>query len=137
MKTLLLTTAYFLTVFSAAASANVAEQQSAARPNGAGSVEILIEGVSSDEGTIYASIYLTGEGFPTAKEAAFAYAAAPAADGSVVLSFDTVPAGPIAVAVLHDENDDQELSFSLIGYPKEAYGFSQNPKSMFGPPDFV
>jgi len=126
-----------LAAFSGIVSANVAEQQPIVRPAGAGSVEIRIEGVSSDEGTVYASIYLTGEGFPAAKDAAFAYTATPAADGTVVLSFDGVPAGPIAIAVLHDENGDQELSFSLLGYPKEAYGFSQNPKSMFGPPDFV
>ena len=137
MKTFLISVTWMLAAISGIASANVAEQQPTVRPAGAGSVEIRIEGVASDKGTVYASIYLSGEGFPAAKEAAFAFTAAPAEDGTVVLLFDAVPAGPIAVAVLHDENGDEKLSFSLLGYPKEAYGFSQNPKSMFGPPDFV
>ena len=40
------------------------------------------------------------------------------------------------VAVLHDKDGDEELSFNAFGAPKEKYGFSQNPYSMFGPPAF-
>jgi uncharacterized protein (DUF2141 family) len=133
MKSATCIIAAIFTLVSGIATANVAEQQT----KGSGSLEVRIEGVSSDKGTVYASVYLSDQGFPGVKDAAFDFSSVPAQDGSVVLTFNSVPAGPIAIAVLHDENGDEKLSFNLIGYPKEAYGFSQNPKSMFGPPDFV
>lgn len=102
----------------------------------AGAVEVRVEGVASTEGMIYASIFLSAEGFPGDKSMAFAYRAVPAQDGSVVLIFEEVPAGEFVVAVLHDADANEELSFNLLGMPKEDYGFSRDARAMFGPPKF-
>jgi uncharacterized protein (DUF2141 family) len=67
---------------------------------------------------------------------AFAYRAAPARDGTVVLIFEDVPAGEFVVAVLHDADANEELSFNLLGMPKEDYGFSRGARARFGPPAF-
>lgn len=47
-----------------------------------------------------------------------------------------IPFGKYAVTIFHDVNQDGELSTNFIGIPKEPYGFSNNPKSSFGPPSF-
>jgi uncharacterized protein (DUF2141 family) len=40
-----------------------------------------------------------------------------------------------AVALFHDENDNQHLDTNALGIPTEGYGFSNNPTLYFGPPD--
>ncbi|MGI9290850.1 MAG: DUF2141 domain-containing protein [Gammaproteobacteria bacterium] len=101
-----------------------------------GVVEVRVEGVSSSKGTVYASIFLSAEGFPGDKDMAYDYRAAPAQNGSVVLTFDQVPAGKFVVAVLHDADSNEEMSFNLLGMPKEDYGFSRDARAKFGPPKF-
>jgi uncharacterized protein (DUF2141 family) len=101
-----------------------------------GAVELRVEGVASTQGTVYASIFLQAEGFPGDKGMAFSYRAVPAQNGTVVLFFEEVPAGEFVVAVLHDADGNEELSFNLLGMPKEDYGFSRGARAMFGPPPF-
>jgi uncharacterized protein (DUF2141 family) len=48
----------------------------------------------------------------------------------------TLNKGKYAISVLHDENENNKIDFNFIGIPKEGYGFSNNPKIMFGPPSF-
>jgi uncharacterized protein (DUF2141 family) len=139
MKTLMLIFGALLVVLTACASTPKAELAAEARPVGTGSVEVSIENVTSLEGMLYASIYISAEGFPENKELAFDYRSAEATSanmGTVQFNFDSVPAGWFVVAVLQDEDGDQELSMSLMGIPSEDYGFSRNPDSLFGPPDF-
>jgi len=57
-------------------------------------------------------------------------------DGQAFAIFEEVPAGPIAVSVFHDEDDDGELDSAALGIPSEAFGFSANARDMFGPPSF-
>ena len=47
-----------------------------------------------------------------------------------------LPFGKYAITIFHDVNDNEELDTNFIGIPKEPYGFSNNPKSSFGPPGF-
>ena len=51
-------------------------------------------------------------------------------------TFENIPAGSYAVAVLHDENKNEKMDFNLVGIPKEAYGFSNNAKGFMAPPKF-
>jgi uncharacterized protein (DUF2141 family) len=54
----------------------------------------------------------------------------------VKIVFNNIPAGDYAVSLYHDENENQKMDSNFIGIPKEGYGFSNNPSSMFGPPDY-
>ncbi len=47
-----------------------------------------------------------------------------------------IPEGEYAISVYHDENSNNELDKALLGYPKEAYGFSNNPGKSLGKPSF-
>ena len=101
-----------------------------------GAVEVRVEGIKSSKGEVCASIYLSPEGFPGDKHMAFASRVAPAQDGTVVITFEEVPAGEFVVAVLHDADSNERMSFNLLGMPKERYGFSRGARAMFGPPPF-
>ncbi len=52
----------------------------------------------------------------------------------------TVPAAElpkkIAIAVYHDENEDDSLTLNRFGIPSERYGFSRNARGLVGPPEF-
>jgi uncharacterized protein (DUF2141 family) len=43
--------------------------------------------------------------------------------------------GYYAVAMFHDENNNNHLDTNAFGIPIEGYGFSNNPKLSLGPPD--
>jgi len=44
--------------------------------------------------------------------------------------------GKYSFKYFHDENNNKELDKYWIGAPSEGYGFSNNAKGTFGPPDF-
>ena len=54
---------------------------------------------------------------------------------TVTIKPDVRP-GIYAVAVLHDENENDEMDFNFLGMPLEGYGFSNDAAAMFGPPSF-
>lgn len=52
-----------------------------------------------------------------------------------VLRINDLASGEYWVRVYHDLNGNEELDVNYIGIPKEPYGFSNNVRPMFGPPD--
>ena len=44
--------------------------------------------------------------------------------------------GTYALAIYHDTNGNQKFDRTMIGLPAEAYGFSNNPNTFFGLPNF-
>ncbi|MDH3509778.1 MAG: DUF2141 domain-containing protein [Gammaproteobacteria bacterium] len=55
--------------------------------------------------------------------------------GEVLAQFYDIPPGIYAIAAYHDKNADGKLNtFMLV--PREDYGFSNDARSMFGPPSF-
>ncbi len=53
-----------------------------------------------------------------------------------VLKTIHLPHGEYAVKVYHDENGNDELDTRIFGIPIERYGFSNNAKGTFGPPEY-
>jgi uncharacterized protein (DUF2141 family) len=52
-----------------------------------------------------------------------------------VAEFHGLLAGTYAVSAFHDKNSDGKLN-TRIAIPRENYGFSNNARSLFGPPSF-
>ena len=105
----------------------------------AGSVEVTIEGITSTDGLIYASLFSSANGFPDERNLASANQSVPASDasnGTLVLKFMEIPAGAFALSIMHDANANGKLDTNFMGIPSEDYGFSHNPNSLFGPPSF-
>jgi uncharacterized protein (DUF2141 family) len=44
--------------------------------------------------------------------------------------------GKYAFRYFHDENNNATMDKSMLGIPKEGFGFSNNAKGTFGPPSF-
>ena len=108
-------------------------------PGSGGTADVTVAGLKSGEGMLFVSLYLNDEGYPGDWAKAFASRRVPASeavDGKMELTFEDVPPGPLVVTVIHDANGDGKLSTNFLGIPKEAYGFSNNAKSLFGPPKF-
>lgn len=51
------------------------------------------------------------------------------------LRFEGLPSGDYALALIHDENGNGKLD-TMMGIPREGFGFSRNPAIRFGPPKF-
>ena len=63
-------------------------------------------------------------------------AAAPSRKGRVIVTLSNIPPGRYAVTAYHDENANRDLDLNMLGMPKEAYGFSNDPPMLLGPPLF-
>ncbi|NDP21103.1 MAG: DUF2141 domain-containing protein [Paludibacter sp.] len=49
---------------------------------------------------------------------------------------ENIKTGKYAFKYFHDENKNKKLDTNWISIPKEGYGFSNNAKGKFGPPEF-
>jgi uncharacterized protein (DUF2141 family) len=106
------------------------------RPEGQGRVEITMTGFESEEGQALVAFFLTDSGWPDPDESTFATVTVPIRDGRAFAVVEDAPAGPFAVSVFHDTDGDRELDSGALGIPSEAYGFSADARSAFGPPKF-
>jgi uncharacterized protein (DUF2141 family) len=106
------------------------------RPEGRGRVEITMTGFESEEGQALVALFLTESGWPDPDQLTFATVGVPIRDGQAFAVVEDVPAGPFAVSVFHDTDGDRELDSGALGIPSEAYGFSADARSPFGPPKF-
>jgi uncharacterized protein (DUF2141 family) len=55
--------------------------------------------------------------------------------GSVTYIYE-LPPGTYAIGIFHDVNLNNKMDNNFFGVPKEQYGFSNNARALFGPPDF-
>ena len=106
------------------------------RPTGQGRVEVTMTGFKNDDGMALVAFFLDATVWPDGDAAVFGTAVVPIEDGRAIAVFEDVPAGPFAVSVFHDENDNGELDTAALGIPSEPYGFSGDARDLFGPPSF-
>ena len=93
-------------------------------------------GFENAEGQALVAFFLDDSGWPDPDESIFATSTVPISDGRAFAVVEDVPAGPFAVSVFHDTDNDRELDTGVFGIPSEAYGFSADARSTFGPPKF-
>jgi len=53
-----------------------------------------------------------------------------------VIIVNNLKPGKYSFKYFHDENNNIELDTNVLGIPKEGYGFSNDARCKFGPPDF-
>jgi uncharacterized protein (DUF2141 family) len=56
---------------------------------------------------------------------------------SLIVTVPDLPPGKYAVAAYVDNNKNGRQDKNFLGVPKEMYGFSNDVRGMFGPPDFA
>ena len=102
-----------------------------------GDITVVITNIRNADGEVLISLYDKAEGFPKDRSAIIRTAAIPSdADGQVTTVFDDLPHGDYAIAVLHDEDTSQDMTFGAFHLPKEGYCFSNNVRVRFKPPKF-
>lgn len=101
---------------------------------GNGSLVIRVSGFENDRGTVQIGLADSRENYE--RDVPKWGFSIPILNGEAVQRVDDLPHGTYAVKVFHDENDNKELDTRIFGIPTERYGFSNDARAPFGPPDF-
>jgi uncharacterized protein (DUF2141 family) len=102
----------------------------------AGTLRVRVTGLRNDTGKISASLFGTRDGFPEDVTKAFRTTTGTIQNRESMLVFENVPRGEYAIALLHDENENEKMDKNLVGIPKEGYGISNNVKAVLKAPSF-
>jgi uncharacterized protein (DUF2141 family) len=98
------------------------------------SLEIDVQKLRSQKGMLRICLTTRPQSFPDCKNDAQALTRSVPATQNVV-KFEGLAPGNYAAAIIHDENGNSKLD-TLMGIPREGFGFSRNPAIGFGPPKF-
>ncbi len=60
----------------------------------------------------------------------------PVENKRATIRYTDLSSGSYSVEAFHDQNNNGKLDTNPFGIPKEPYGFSNNVRGNFGPPDF-
>jgi uncharacterized protein (DUF2141 family) len=108
-----------------------------AQPPPLGDITVVITDLRNADGEVLVSLYNKAEGFPRDRSTIIRTAAiTPDGSGQVTTVFEDLPFGNYAIAVLHDEDLSQGMTFGRFHLPKEGYCFSNNVKVRFKAPKF-
>jgi len=86
-----------------------------------------------NKGTIMMALYNSSE---TYMKTSYKASKQEVVDNKAILTFQNIEKGTYAFSMFHDVNDNQKMDKNFMGIPKEPYGFSNDRKGKFGPPDF-
>jgi uncharacterized protein (DUF2141 family) len=90
-----------------------------------GTIEVNFVHLESNQGQVIVSLYNRDEGFPDEYEQAYQHQKVTVKDKKAHHTFRNIPWGDYAVAVMHDENGDNEMEKNFLGIPKEKVGMSK------------
>lgn len=99
-------------------------------------LKITITRLHNNNGVVLVSLFKDGNGYPDDAAKAYGKEKAYIVDKIATIIFKNIPPGSYAVAILHDENNNQKMDKNMLGIPKEGYGFSNNVSAAFGPPSY-
>ncbi len=103
----------------------------------ASEVSVSFSDIRSDKGYIFYLLFDGAEGFPDNEKKSVRQGRVEAKVAkSEGIVFQGPEKGQYALSIFHDENSNSKLDTNFLGIPKEGFGFSQNPKVLFGPPSF-
>ncbi|MEH6470916.1 MAG: DUF2141 domain-containing protein [Halopseudomonas sp.] len=104
--------------------------------NEATTLTIDMDGLDSDQGQAI-FILMDSEFSHQGKLPVYIKSAKPIEGGKSQMIFTGIPSGDYSAVIYHDVNNNGELDRTFYGMPTEPYGFSNNARGSFGPPDFA
>lgn len=122
-----------LGLLSLACLASMASAQSQGSPTC--KVLVHIDGFRNQKGAAGVTVFKSPDGWPENNDKSFFHTGHPFTGDKPTIELQ-LPAGRYAIAVLHDENSNHKLDRNLFGWPKEGFGFSNNPKVGLSAPSF-
>ncbi len=96
---------------------------------------IRVDGLRNQKGVVGGTIFTAADGWPEENDKAYLHQSFPIDGTHSTLTFH-MPAGKYSVAVLHDENSNHKLDRNMFHFPKEGFGFANNPKIGLAAPPF-
>ncbi len=137
MRSLFLTTMTALLWLSpAVAHADPADPaDTLASADAGGSLQVRVTGFRTTDGDLAIALFGSSDDYET-QDNAVRRAWVEVAGDEVRWTVSGLPAGRYAVIAYHDENNNRELDFRVLGIPKEPVGVSNNARGLFGPPRF-
>jgi uncharacterized protein (DUF2141 family) len=102
----------------------------------AGRLEVRVEGIEHEDGSMRFALFATPDGFPSDPASAEVVETLDVSDSVMTWTLEDVATGLWAVAVLHDEDADAEMATDWLGRPSEGWGVSNDARGSFGPPSF-
>lgn len=98
-------------------------------------VAVHVTGLKQQASTLHVAVFHSAEGFPK-PESSVNKMTLPVAGESAEVSVMLSSGEPAAIAVFQDLDGDGRLTKNGFGLPVEPYGFSNNARSLLGPPGF-
>jgi uncharacterized protein (DUF2141 family) len=99
-------------------------------------LRIKVEGIKKVEGNLGLLLFNQPSGFPDQASEAVIEKEVKVTATEMIIEISDLPFGRYAIALIHDENSNQEFDRNLVGIPKEPFGFSKNKSILKGLPDF-
>lgn len=97
---------------------------------------VFVDGIQNSGGLIAVTLYGNQKSKFLSSDGHYWVDRVKAKKGTVRTCIYLPEPGAYVVAVYHDENANKSLDRSTFGPPTEAYGFSNNPGTLFGLPSF-
>ena len=97
---------------------------------------VIVTGLRSQKGNVHIALYDEPNRFPESDGMIFKVEV-PIVDGTARHKFNDLAPGRYAVAIYHDENDNDEFDQGFFGIPLEDYAFSNNAPVFLEPPSYV
>ena len=99
-----------------------------------GSLDLEVTGLRNAKGVLQICLTARPDSFPDCKDDPRAVSRTISA-AHPATRFEGLATATYAVAVIHDANSNKKLD-TMMGIPREGFGFSRNPTITFGPPKF-
>ncbi len=97
---------------------------------------VNVDNVRSSRGLIAVTLYTDDRRKFLAKRGSLYVGRVPARAGRTRVCIHVPRPGTYAVAVYHDADSDRSFDRTGLGLPAEGFGFSNNPPTFFGLPNF-
>lgn len=102
----------------------------------AGELNLTLHGKGLSGQTLMVMVFNSEDGFLKDNKHIRAIKTMATSDSTPLLIESLAP-GRYAIAAFVDSNKNGRLDHRFIGVPAEPYGFSNDARSLFGPPDFT
>lgn len=99
------------------------------------SLAIRVKGLKNQSSSLYVAVFDSAKGFPK-PEHSRETTTVPITEDTADFSLSLPDSATTGIAVFQDLNGDGKLTKNSFGLPIEPYGFSNNARSVFGPPSF-
>jgi len=104
----------------------------------ASDLHVMVEGIQNCQGEILLACFCSPEDWMN-MDRLFKGGShpCPTQGNTVRFTLSSCPHGQYACCVLIDSNANQKMDFNILGYPLEAFAFSNDAVGRFGPPAFA